>query len=554
MMVAQQAAPPWLGLLLSGFAGRSLRVQSLSATVGEPRPILTEHHLLLPSAMLDGDAQALARAAIAHAAAHLRHSPSHQPTAGLKPMSVALVSALEDARVERLAMGELRGLRRWWAPFHAEEPREGDLSVGGFVARLGRVLFESGNSSSNHWVDKGRELFEREAANSLLDREAFRRIGAILANDLGQMRVRFEPQQYRVAPAYRDDNSYLWSHIERPEQPPPDEHQSLDATPQLATLTLREVQAVPGGSDHEAQQEIELGRYLVPEWDHRSGCLKRDWCTVIESVPLAPPRALADVAALPPPLPRAASARLNRARRLRRQLEGDEIDLDAAIEVMIDRRLGLSPDARLFRRPGRDAPPASLLLLLDLSESAGDAVAGAACSVLALEQEAALQVAQTVVRRGRGPASRVAVHGFNSDTRERVSYQRLFDFGAPFDPAAAGRVIAARARHSTRVGAALRHATALLAEEPAGRRTLLVVTDGAPSDIDVFDPHYLVEDARVAVLEAQRLGMQVHCLTLDRAGERAARRIFGWRHYGVVTNPAALTRHLRHVQARAMSA
>ena len=523
---AATGAPPWIALLLSGFAGRGLRVQSLSAGAHAPRPVLTDAHLLLPAAMLGDDASQGARAAVAHAAAHLRYSTAHQATAGLRPMTVAIVSALEDVRVERLAMAEMPGLRRWWGPFHAGSPADGDLSFGAFVARLGSVLFDPQQREGNHWVEKGRELFERQASIDLLDRDAFRRIGSVLANDLGQMRVRFEPQQYRVEPAYRDDNSYLWTHAERLDLPPPDE-QALDAMPQLAAPKLLEAQAK---ADGEPQAER-----------HR-----RDWCTVVETVPFAPARATSSAVALPPQLPRAASARLNRARRLRRQFEGDEIDLDASIEVMVDRRLGLAPDARFFKRPGREAPHTSLLVLLDLSESVNDPVAGNGLPVLALEQEAALRLAQTV----RGPSARVAVHGFNSNTREHVGYQRLLDFDEPFDARAAGRVSAARAQYSTRIGAALRHASDLLVDEPTTQRTVLVVTDGAPSDIDVFDPRYLVEDARAAVQEAKRRGVQIHCLTLDPAGERDARRIFGWRCYRVVTNPAALAAQLRHVQAR----
>lgn len=544
---AATGAPPWIGLLLSGFAGRGLRVQALAAGAHTPRPVLTDDHLLMATAMLSDDAAQGARAAVAHAAAHLRYSTPHQPTGGLRPMTVAVVSALEDVRVERIAMAEMPGLRRWWAPFHVDAPADGDLSFGAFVTRLGRVLFDPQQREGNHWVEKGRELFERQAAVDLLDRDAFRRIGSVLANDLGQMRVRFEPQQYRVEPAYRDDNSYLWTHAERADLPPPPE-QALDAMPQLATPKLSEAHASPDGGPQ--PEEVELGRYLVPEWDYRIERHRRDWCTVVETVPFAPARATTSALALPPQLPRAASARLNRARRLRRQFEGDEIDLDASIEVTVDRRLGLAPDARLFRRPGREAPHTSLLVLLDLSESANDPVAGSGRPVLALEQEAALRLAQTV----RSPFARVAVHGFNSNTREHVGYQRLLDFGAPFDAGATGRVSAARARHSTRIGAALRHATDMLADESSTRHTVLVVTDGAPSDIDVFDPRYLVEDARAAVQEAKRRGVLVHCVTLDPAGERDARRIFGWRCYRVVTNPAALAAHLRHVQARAMVA
>jgi hypothetical protein len=546
-------AAPWIAWLATGLAGRPLKVQALgaAATLEQPRSILTAQHLLLPAAMLDDGGgsgssnEGLVRAAVAHAAAHLRHSTPHQPTQGLRPMTVAVVSALEDTRIERLAMAELPGLRRWWAPFHGASAADAELTFGGFMARLGVVLFHPARRDGNHWVQKGRALFEEQACIDLHDIAAFRRIASVLANDLGQMRLRFEPQQYRVAPAYRDDNSFLWTHAERDDVPPP-EAQDLNAAPQLATLTLREAGVAPEGEPQPPPEEIELGSYLLPEWDHRIRRHRRDWCTLVESVPVARAHAAPRELALPPPLPRAAAARLSRARRLRRQFEGDEIDLDASIYMMVDRAMGLVPDARLFRRPGRDAPRSSLLVLLDLSESANDPIGGSGAPVLALEQEAALRLAQTL----HGATARVAVHGFNSNTRQRVAYQRLLDFGAPFDAGAAGRVMAARARHSTRMGAALRHAVDMLADEPSTRRTLLIVTDGAPSDIDVPDPRYLVEDARAAVLEAKRRDVQVHCVTLDAAGERDARRIFGWQHYHLVTNPTALARHLRRVQAR----
>lgn len=536
--------PPWVGLLLSGFADRGLHVQVLGGESSGDRPILTSRHLLLPAWMLEAEAAPTARAAVAHAVAHLLHSEPQRSSTGLKPMAVAIVSVLEDARVERLLMRSWPGLRRWWAPFHAM-PADGDLSFAAFGARLARVLFDPRAVDGNHWVDKGRELFEAQARASIVDHDAFRRVGSILANDLGQMRVRFEPQQYRVRPAYRDDNSYLWTHPDRVDIPPPDS-QALDAPPQSAALELQPVEARPGGGS-DAPQEIELGRYLVPEWDHRRERLRPDWCTVIETMPLAPPVPLQARGERRQRRARIASNRLSRSRRLRRQFEGDEIDLDAAVDVTVDRRMGLEPDPRFFKRPGRDTPRSSLLVLLDLSESANDRIGGIDRTVLALEQEAALQLAQSVDRN----AGRVAIDAFNSDTRERVAYQRLLDFGAPFDAGAAGRVAAARARHSTRMGAALRRATDRLAAESASRRHILLVSDGAPADIDVFDPSYLVEDARSAVLEARRRGVHVDCVTLDPAGERDARRIFGWGHYRVVTHPAALALHLRQVQAKA---
>src|SRR5256885_10791810 len=91
-------------------------------------------------------------------------------------------------------------------------------------------------------------------------------------------------------------------------------------------------------------------------------------------------------------------------------------------------------------------------------------------------------------RAGHGTGvDRLAIHAFSSNTRAEVRYLRLLDFGQPFAAAAAARLQALQGRHSTRLGAALRHASSLLAAEPAGQRHLLVITDGAPADIDVQD-------------------------------------------------------------------
>ncbi len=541
--------PPWMAFLLTGLVGRPVGVQPLGIEQPSPRGILVTDNLLIPAVVEQDDDGRGGRAALAHAAAHLLFSLPAQPTNDLKPMSVAVIAALEDARVERLAMRRWPGLRRWWAGYYAQATADHDLTFEAFVRRLARSLFNSDAHDDNYWVNKGRGLFEAQAQTDLDDRGAFRRIGSLLANDLGQMRVRFEPEQYRVFPAYRDDNSYLWTFPERNDVPPP-EAQSIDVPPQRAAWAPREVTGGPGVDQDSEPDEIELGRRLVPEWDRRSERYRRDWCTVIDTLLLAPGRAVDATIELPRPAPHAASERLSRTRQLRRQTEGDTLDLDAAVEVVVDWRLGLSPEPRLFRRPGREVLPTSLLVLLDLSASANDACDHRGTTVLELERQAALSLAQ----QRRTDAARLAVHGFHSKTRAHVTYQRLLDFGEPFDARVAGRLAAVRARYSTRMGAAIRRATAVLADESGTRRNLLVVTDGTPSDIDSFDARYLIEDARMAVIEARRAGVRVQCVTLDAHGETPVRRIFGWRNYRIATDPQALASHLRQLHGRAAAA
>ena len=107
-----------LGLLLGGLSRRTLTLQTLAGASpspsAAPRAVLSTTHLLLPAAVMQ-DAT-LARAAIAHAAAHLLYSSPAQAAGTLKPLGLAVASMIEDARVEALLMQRLPGVRRWFLP------------------------------------------------------------------------------------------------------------------------------------------------------------------------------------------------------------------------------------------------------------------------------------------------------------------------------------------------------------------------------------------------------------------------------------------------------
>lgn len=522
-----------LSLLLQGLCGRSLQLQALppGQAEGPPlRPILGANHLLLPPGM-DWAQQ---RAAVAHAAAHSLHSPARQTSAGLKPMGLAVVGAVEDARVEQLLIQRLPGVHAWFLDNLRASVQPHGLEFAALLSRLDLALCDDSYRDGNHWVHKARTLFAAaRQQQGLEDYAAFRRLASILANDLGQMRVRFNPRQYAVPSPYRDDNSHLW------------DHGNASDTQSEPLLLQTSPTTTDGPPDPPGRADAAVALHHYPEWDYRTGLLRQDWCTVIEQPP-APAMVGAAASAADRTLLRPRRQRPGRSQRLRRQWEGEEIDLNAAIEVQIERRLRLAPEGRLFQRPGPQHQPLSLLVLLDLSQSTGDRAAGSPHTLLALEQQAALLLARSALAAG----DRIAIHGFSSDTRAQVHYHRLLDFGAALDAPAAARVQAAAARYSTRMGAALRHATGLLAAERNAQRALLVLSDGAPADVDVHDTRYLVEDARAAVQAAGRAQLQVHGLLVDAGASSYARQIFGARHFRVVGQAAQLPRQLGSLYAR----
>ena len=544
-----------LGLLAAGLTGSDLQVQARQQTQLnglQMRPVLTPTHLLLPDdyTTLDdgGDRQRLYRAAVAHAAAHLRHSVPGQPVHTLKPMGIAVVSAVEDARVEHLLLRDFPGVRRWFLDSLGAPPDPGDLGFAALLSRMDRALMDSDYHDDNYWINKARRLFDETAIQSgLADYDAFRAVASILANDLGQMRVRFNPQQYVVPTPYRDDNSYLW-HFGDPKMPPEGEmalqHAGARLSPDAGEQAGDEFDASESGA------EMEIGRFSYPEWDQRLERLRPDWCTVIEKMPawqgITPSRRLDASGGAPSILALPRARRFSRKRRLRRQWEGDDVDLNAAIEVLIDRRMCLRPEPRLFIRPGRDLTVSSVLVLLDLSESANDRTGEASHSLLDTEKQAALLLAGSTARDG----DRIAIHGFSSNTRAEVYYYRLLEFGALPTAASRGMIASVQARYSTRMGAALRHATVQLQQETSSQRAILLVTDGAPSDIDVHEPNYLTEDARAAVLEARRTGVRAYCIAVDAAADNYVRHIFGWRNYCIAEDPSSLPTQLQRVYAR----
>jgi nitric oxide reductase NorD protein len=94
------------------------------------------------------------------------------------------------------------------------------------------------------------------------------------------------------------------------------------------------------------------------------------------------------------------------------------------------------------------------------------------------------------------------------------------------------------------MGAALRQSAAILAEQPASRRLLLIITDGKPNDLDLYDSRYGIEDTRMAVHEARRLGLTPFCVTIDREAGAYLPYLFGPAGHCVIRKPEELPRRL----------
>ncbi len=483
----------------------------------------------------------LYRASVAHIGAHLRYSGKPFPVLKLKPMQVAIISLIEDARVEQLAMREFPGLRRLWLPFHIALA-SGVMTAPSLLARLARALMDPDYRDGDGWIRRGREMVD--ASRDRWDAEVSREIGGLLGNNLGQMRVQFNAKTYVVEPAYRDDNRGLWDfgeqqsamqmdsemvfdsarieELEDPEQPPDNERDELEPGDDPATPVSIEVMEEDG---------VPVARY--PEYDYLTGRKRREWTTIVEFAPRPGPlRTIEDT------LERYAdvvnrirllisNARVSRPQRIRKQHEGDYLDIDACIESVIEQRLGEQPDPRVYSRTERRHRDLSVLTLLDISESTNDCVRGSKEKVIDIECQATALLAHAM----SGLGDPFAIAAFCSNQREEVRYYRIKDFNADYDQRSRSWLAGLSGGYSTRLGAAIRHAGADIKTRLTHRRLILVLSDGEPSDIDILDRNYLVEDARDAVHSMAQDGIDVFCVALDTGGENYLTRIFGQRNF-----------------------
>jgi nitric oxide reductase NorD protein len=290
--------------------------------------------------------------------------------------------------------------------------------------------------------------------------------------------------------------------------------------------------------------------YRYPEWDAYAKTFHPEGATVRA----APPPAMAsewarEAASEHVVLIRQVRERFGQLRaqrlRLRRQPNGDEIDLDACVTAFSDRAAGRSPDDRLYATVRMTRRELAILLLIDASASTGARI-DAANRVIDVERLSAFVAAEAFDALGDA----YAIAAFSSSGRADIRVAEIKDFGERNTALTGARLATLEPANATRLGAALRHATAELAERPESHRLLLVLSDGRPNDQEGYiDQDYAVEDSRRAVAEARLSGVTCYCITIDpEEPEEYVGKIFGEGGYRAL----AQTSHLPEVLLQAV--
>jgi hypothetical protein len=569
-----------LNFYLRALWGRDFFLRPTGADFSDFRPFIEHRILHLPDALDDyGEVPGLElfRATAAHMASHMVYSTEPVSAEGLSPAQMFCIGLLEDARIEYKAVAQFPGLKNLWLRIMRvpgeEEPEHPTMRI---LSMFAEMLLDSDVSSEDKELNALARKFhagieEKQDENNFswhMGLEVFNLFST--RKDMPSLRI-----LERIDIPYRDDNRYIWEFEEfswevETEYVPASQRQ---VRRQVSVIEMaNEVDCELAGDD--AQEIWTCSTNMRPyednltdeqvsfndmwgkepvsdpfhyhEWDYQIQLHRPDWATVYER---RTSRGLVEdiqaiIDAYKPVAHRVKQIidllTPEGVQRVRNMEDGDEIDINAAIDAMIAIRMGEQPSTRITMRNVLKNRDLAVVVLLDLSESTNDVILGTDKTVLQLTREAATLVSTAI----EGIGDPFAVQGFASDGRHDVQYFRFKDFNQHFDDDAKSRLAGMKGGLSTRMGAALRHAGNHLLRQQEKRKLILLVTDGEPADIDERDPQHLRHDTKKAVEELYGNGVLSYCLTLDPNADDYVKRIFGANNYTIIDRVERLPEQL----------
>ena len=559
-----------INFYLRALWGRDFFLRPTAADYEAFRPYLEHYVMHLPDAVDDlGEVSGydVYRAMAAHQAAHITYTSEPLSAEQLSQAHLFFIGLIEDARVEWNAIQAFPGLQKLWGSLLTQEHATSlehptvetlervaiglidptvvldDPNLNQLLQKFHNQISLSPLSNSISW-DLGLELYHYFAATK----------------DVPSLRI-----LNTIRIPYRDDNRFIWEFEEfnwetHGAQYIPASQRQVRKYVSVLEMA-HEVDCELAGDD---AQEIWVCRdefmpyedageatvsfnamwgkepisapYHYQEWDYQVQLFRPDWATVYERrATRGDPAVIDDILLKYKPVASQIRKIIDMlsptgVQRIRNMEDGDEVDLNAAIDALVAIRMGAQPDSRITMRNQIKSRDLAVTVLLDLSESTNDQVDGAEHTVLDLTKEAATLVATAI----EGIGDPFSIAGFASDGRHDVHYYTFKQFGQRFNEEAKARLDGMHGGLSTRMGTALRHAGYGLLKQAETRKLILLVTDGAPADVDERDPQYLRHDTRKAVEELSGKGILTYCLTLDPQADHYVKRIFGQNNYMIL--------------------
>lgn len=352
---------------------------------------------------------------------------------------------------------------------------------------------------------------------------------------------------------FRAESLFSWSEFVKVNRPQDEEDDA--ETAQLAAEDMDNLTIARDGKTSAANVRFDLDLpagaaddtllgegVLLPEWNWKKQVLQPDYCSLQQLIAMD---------AKPCELPQALKNTANHLRRqfqaltptrhwLKGQQDGDELDMDAWVQLVSERNSTMpTSEHGLYRAQVNQERDLACLLLADLSLST-DAYVSNHSRVIDVIRDSLLLFSEALTATGDS----FALYGFSSLKRSHVRFHHIKGFDEKYSGEVRGRITAIKPGYYTRMGAAIRQASSLLVQQKKRQRLLLILTDGKPNDLDQYEGRYGIEDTRVALLEAKKLGLRPFCVTIDTEASDYLPHLFGAGGYVVIRNPQDLPKEL----------
>jgi len=240
--------------------------------------------------------------------------------------------------------------------------------------------------------------------------------------------------------------------------------------------------------------------------------------------------------------------------RVANEVDGEEFDLNAVIDYVIDRRADGQQSERIYTKRLRRRRDVAVSFLLDQSSSTARTIGRHPLQpytrpgrrIIEIEKEGLVLMSEALEAVG----DTYSINGFTSEGRRNVKFYIVKDFNEKYGDEVKRRIGGISYQNNTRLGAAIRHASARLAKQDARTRLLIVLSDGRPYDHDYGDARYAREDTREALRQAKNEGITPFCITIDRESEAELRDLYGEVGYTIIDDVLSLPERLPGIYRR----
>ena len=223
----------------------------------------------------------------------------------------------------------------------------------------------------------------------------------------------------------------------------------------------------------------------------------------------------------------------NKWQQQKRQPQGDEFDIDALINLFVDRHTGHTPSENLYISNRKKEKDISILLLLDISLSSDSYVDGN--RVLDIEKQTAILFGE-ILNEFKIDFS---INCFYSKTHNYSTYITVKGFDESWDKAKL-KIGGPEPMGYTRIGTALRHSGELLSARNSKNKWVILLSDGKPNDFDKYEGKYGIEDVKQAIRELREKQINSYALAIEATAKYYLPQMFGQNNYQILSSPIEL--------------